>query len=175
MVYETFLQLQAVGELGSSPDDNTGWRINNIPFDISPGSTDSGTYVNQPWPNRAAGDPSWVAYWADLFISSGTAQGMYCQIDGDEGHRTLSIEYFMSFYGASSAYTHFMVILFEDEIGRVVFSYFQTTSQKASTNTAYGTIGVQRPGTGQHNQCPYDLQPREGLTIIWRPSTNQWT
>lgn len=107
------------GVATSNYDDNTGWRINNIPFDvglygvtsrtlivgingwISPGSTDSGTYVNQPLPNSQAGDPSWVAYWADLFISSGTAQGIYYQIDGDEGHRTLSIEFFMSFFGAS--------------------------------------------------------------------------
>ncbi|KAL1592692.1 hypothetical protein SLS60_011108 [Paraconiothyrium brasiliense] len=198
-----------------SYDDTTGLRINNIPFDVglygvtsrtliigingwvSPGTTDSGTYVNEPLPNAAAGDPSWVAYWADLYVTQGTTQGIYYQIDGDEGSRTLSIEYFMSFYGASvcafsslvpfmkfiytneiflqSAYTHFMVTLFEEEVGRVVFSYFQTTSTKASTNSAYGTIGVQRPATGQYNQYSYNVQPQEGLTIEWRPSTNQWT
>jgi hypothetical protein len=68
-----------------------------------------------------------------------------------------------------------MITLFEDEIGRVVFSYFQTTSQKASTNQDYGTIGVQRPGTGQFNQYSYNVQPREVLTIDWRPSSNQFT
>ncbi|KAJ4305945.1 3-oxo-5a-steroid 4- dehydrogenase [Kalmusia sp. IMI 367209] len=106
------------GLASSSYDDTTGWRISNIPFDVglygvtsrtliigingwvSPGTRDSGAYVNQPLPNSAAGDPSWVAYWADLFITSGTQQGIYYQIDGDEGHRTLSIEFFMSFFGS---------------------------------------------------------------------------
>ena len=68
-----------------------------------------------------------------------------------------------------------MITLFEDEIGRVVYSYFQTTNLKATTNQNYGTIGVQRPATGQYNQYSFDAQPREGLTIEWRPSTNQWT
>jgi hypothetical protein len=111
-------------------DDQTGWRINNIPFDVglygvnsrnlivgingwvSPGTTDSGTYVNQPLPNSAAGDPSFVAYWADLFITSGTPQGIYYEISGDEGHRTISIEYFMSFFQRpvrSSIFTHIQI------------------------------------------------------------------
>jgi hypothetical protein len=126
----------------SNLDDGTGWRINNIPFDIglygvtsrtlivglngwvSPGTKDSGVYVNQPLPNNAIGDPSWVAYWADLFITQGTPQGIYYQIDGDEGHRTLSIEYFMSFFGApvrNSKHTDFFIVLTASSVGLYPF------------------------------------------------------
>ncbi|KAK7186057.1 hypothetical protein DPSP01_000665 [Paraphaeosphaeria sporulosa] len=173
-------------------DRDSNDKIPNIPFEVglygvtsrtlivgingyvSPGSRDSGAYTNGSLPNDGADVPSWVPYWSDLYIYSGTAQGIYQQIDGDENHRTLSIEFFMSFYGASSSYTHFMVTLFEEDIGRVVFSYFQTASQKPGGQSNYGTIGVQRPATGEYNQYSFNVQPREGLTIEWRPSTNQW-
>ncbi|KAL5398640.1 hypothetical protein PMIN06_002289 [Paraphaeosphaeria minitans] len=55
-----------------------------------------------------------------------------------------------------------------------VFSYFKTLSQKPGGQSNHGTIGVQRPAIGEYNQYSSNLHSHKGLTVKWRPSTNEW-
>lgn len=77
-------------------------------------------------------------YWDDLFIYSGTSQGIYYGVEGNSPNRSLIFEYYMSHYGQSSQYYHFQVIFYEGLPGVVQYKYFD-----ASDGGVTCTVGVQ--------------------------------
>jgi hypothetical protein len=58
-------------------------------------------------------------YWDDLYIYSGTSQGIYYAAEGTAPNRTLVFEYYTSYFGASNQYYHFQIVFFETAPGVV--------------------------------------------------------
>lgn len=136
-----------------------------------------GSYVNTQLPASALPDTCFVNYWSDLYVYSGTQQGIYYQIDGAVGSRTASFEWYTSTYGNSNGYYHFVSTFYEDNPGAVTYDFFRLTPQIPSTDTAFGTVGVQRYGTSQSAQYSFDnnLPVHQNMQVVYNPASNSFT
>lgn len=74
---------------------------------VSVGNSDFTTYVNTPLPAVGLPDTVFSAYWYDLYVYAGTPQGLYYEVAGEVGSRTVAIEWYTSLYRNSVGYTHF--------------------------------------------------------------------
>jgi len=86
-----------------------------------------------PFPGATA-----LPYWDDLYIYSGTSQGIYYAAEGNAPNRTLIFEYYMSHYTQPTQYYHYQVIFFEGVPGVVQYKYFDASDGGVSC-----TVGVQ--------------------------------
>ena len=77
-------------------------------------------------------------YWNDLYIYSGTSQGIYYGAQGIAPNRNLIFEFYMSHFRQQSQYYHFQVIFLESSPGVIQYKYFQATDGGISC-----AIGVQ--------------------------------
>lgn len=105
-----------------------------------------GDYNNFPLPSYGSlADTAFAVLWDDLYIYSGTEQGIYYQIDGQAPTRTLTIEWYTSHYQAPSEYYHFAMTYHEASPNGVTYDYFQVSDLGGSA-----TVGSQSQ-TGQFN------------------------
>ncbi len=86
-----------------------------------------------PFPGTTA-----LPYWDDLYIYSGTSQGIYYASEGNAPNRTLTFEFYMSHFTQPSQYYHYQVLFFEGAPGIVQYKYFDASDGGVSC-----TVGVQ--------------------------------
>jgi hypothetical protein len=77
-------------------------------------------------------------YWDDLYIYSGTPQGIYYASQGNAPNRTLVFEFYTSHYSQANQYYHFQVLFFEAQPGVVQYRYYDASDGGVSC-----TVGVQ--------------------------------
>ncbi|KAF3907371.1 hypothetical protein ABW21_db0201731 [Orbilia brochopaga] len=79
-----------------------------------------------------------AGFWDDLYIYAGTQQGIYWQVDGSPGSRTLQFEFYTSHYQLPNEYYHF-VMKYKENIENIVeVTYYQVSDTGSSA-----TIGAQ--------------------------------
>lgn len=98
----------------------------------------STAYTSTTLPTNSFGGATVFAFWDDLYIFSGTSQGIYYGIQGTSPNRTLIIEYYLSHYTKPTYYYQFQVSFFEALPGVVQIDYFQDTDAGVTC-----TVGVQ--------------------------------
>lgn len=77
-------------------------------------------------------------FWTDLMIADGEPHGMFYEISGSEGTRTLMVEWYVTHYEHLSNYYHFTVQLEEAKPNIVTFQYYDAVDEGENC-----TIGVQ--------------------------------
>ncbi|KAH6960288.1 hypothetical protein DER45DRAFT_627383 [Fusarium avenaceum] len=111
-------------------------------------SLDTGdrSYTYKPLPARDVSLPAYtlLPFWCDLYIYKGTPQGIYYEITGQAPSRSLCVEWYVSRYGDSTQYYHFLVILEEARPNIVTYKYFEALDKGAQC-----TIGAQGPNGAQ--------------------------
>ena len=98
----------------------------------------STAYTESSLPTGTFGGATVFGYWDDLYIYSGTSQGIYKAVEGNSPNRTAIFEYYTSHFGASNEYYHFQILLYENLPGIVKIIYFDASDGGVSC-----TIGVQ--------------------------------
>jgi hypothetical protein len=78
-----------------------------------------------------------LPFWADLYINQGTSQGLYYEVDGSSPSRTLTFEYYASYYNQSSQYYHFQILFYENRTGAFTFKYFNITDKGVNAVVGY--------------------------------------
>src|ERR1700735_5412936 len=103
-------------------------------------SFDTGTsvYQNAAIPTSLVPSYSVMGLWGDLFIYQGTPQGLYYEVSGETGARTLIFEWYTSRYHNSAEYYHFTMEFFEASPGVIVLKYHDARDQGVLSS-----IGVQ--------------------------------
>jgi hypothetical protein len=84
-----------------------GFSFNNVTVSTNGvlGFGITNSYQPSALPQYAALSPSGYAvapFWADLYITQGTSQGIYYQIDGSSPSRQMTFEYYASYYNQSN-------------------------------------------------------------------------
>jgi hypothetical protein len=104
-------------------------------------------YVNRQLPAES-GQGVLSAYWDDLYIHKGQSQYMDYSVCGPNGNRTVTFDWRMGRYNASSngPLYSWSATFYEDRPSRVFLKYFNTTDQGASA-----TVGIEgrTNGTGK--------------------------
>lgn len=97
------------------------------------------TYTNTDLPSSAIPDITLLGFWDDLYIYAGTQQGIYYQIEGAVGNRSLLFEFYTSAYQRPTEYFHFTMGFFEARPGVAVYKYYDI-----SFNGNSSTVGAQK-------------------------------
>lgn len=79
-------------------------------------------------------------FWTDLMIDLGKPHGVFYEVVGDSGSRSLTVEWYVTRYGALDQYFHFNLLLEEARPNVVTFKYYEALDKGATC-----TIGVQGP------------------------------
>lgn len=98
----------------------------------------STTFINTALPTSAFSGAAVFPHWNDLYFFANTTQGIYYAYQGVAPSRTLTFEYYASYYLQSAEYCHFEVLFFENMPGVVQFIYYESTDGGATAS-----IGVQ--------------------------------
>ncbi|KAF4634236.1 hypothetical protein G7Y89_g3875 [Cudoniella acicularis] len=97
--------------------------------------------IGQVLPSRDGIPPySLFPFWTDLMICEGKPHGIYYEIVGETGARTLTVEWYVTRYGQEDQYFHFNLLLEEARPNVVTFKYYDAVDKGAQC-----TIGVQGP------------------------------
>lgn len=78
-----------------------------------------------------------LPFWADLYINQNTSQGIYNEFDRSSPSRTLTFEYYTSYYNHSSQYYHFQVLFYENRIGSFTLKYYNITDKGVNAVVGY--------------------------------------
>lgn len=100
--------------------------------------TANAEYTNYALPYSSVGATAVLAYWDDTYIYSGTAQGIYYEVAGTTGSRTVTFEFYLSHFQAAGEYYHYLVKFYEDRPGAVTINYLIISDSGSSA-----TVGVQ--------------------------------
>ena len=79
-----------------------------------------------------------MALWDDLYMYDGTPQGLYYQVDGPVGSRTVTFEWYTSFFQQPSRYYHLSAQFSEATPGTVLYRYYQVADSGLGA-----TVGIQ--------------------------------
>ncbi|KAF5672300.1 hypothetical protein FHETE_3798 [Fusarium heterosporum] len=139
-------------------------------------SLDTGdrSYTHKALPCRDGGLPAYtlLPFWCDLYIYKDTPQGIYYEITGQAPSRSLCVEWYVSRYGDSTQYYHFLVVLEEARPNIVTYKYFEALDKGAKC-----TIGAQGPNGAQ--QWSYNqAKALPGVQVVidtWSGSVAQGT
>lgn len=96
------------------------------------------TFTETALPTSAFSGVTVLAYWDDLYIYSGTQQGIYYGVQGNSPNRTLIFEFLTSHYQLPNEYYHFQVAFFEALPNVVQVKYFDVSDGGVTC-----TVGVQ--------------------------------
>ncbi|KAL4925975.1 uncharacterized protein BDV17DRAFT_293957 [Aspergillus undulatus] len=140
-----------------------------ICLDVPPTSSIASVRTGQELPYRnGMAAYSVFPLWKDLKITKGKPHGIYYDVEGEEGNRKLSIEFYVTRYNMEDQYFHFLVIFEEARKNFVTFRYFDVQDQGAE-----GTVGVQGPQ--YHNQFSHNerkISPGLQLVFNTAPAVN---
>lgn len=97
----------------------------------------------------------------DLYIYQGSQQGIYYEIFGETGHRSIVFEIYMSAYQRRTEFYHFSMTFYEDQPGVALFKYYEVSR---SGNSAH--VGAQKWSAGK-SLIYSALQPKihPGLSV----------
>ncbi|KAM0342919.1 hypothetical protein ACHAPU_009123 [Fusarium lateritium] len=127
-------------------------------------SLDTGdrSYTYKALPYRDGGLPTHtlLPFWCDLYIYKDTPQGIYYEITGQAPSRSLCVEWYVSRYGDSTQYYHFLVILEEARPNIVTYKYFEALDQGSKC-----TIGSQGP-TGAQQWSYNQAKALPGVQVV---------
>lgn len=139
-----------------------------------PGSSNNGGYdytnYQLPYTTTSFGDAALFGLWDDLYVYYGTNQGIYYDVTGAVGSRTVLFEFYTSAYGRSNEYYHFTITMYENNPGVAVYKYYDVYSSGYSA-----TVGAQKRG-GNFVQYSYNqaiITP--GLMLTVNTNTNTIT
>lgn len=105
-------------------------------LDEATNALESGT--GKELPSREGIPPyTMFPFWTDLMIAQDKPHGIYYEIVGNDGARTLTIEWYVTRYGAEEQYFHFNLLLEEARLNVVTFKYYEALDKGATC-----TIGV---------------------------------
>lgn len=79
-----------------------------------------------------------MGFWDDLYIYSGTSQGVYYGTTGSSPNRSFVFEFYTAKYSSSTQYNHFQIVFYESLPNIVSYLYYQVADGGSSA-----TIGVQ--------------------------------
>lgn len=79
-----------------------------------------------------------MPFWADLFITDCTPQGIYYEVDGDAPNRELTFEYYTSKYDEGAEFFHFLVKFQENDPNAFTINYLDVSDLGTSA-----TVGAQ--------------------------------
>ncbi|KAF3924433.1 hypothetical protein AA313_de0208043 [Arthrobotrys entomopaga] len=107
--------------------------------------------------------------WDDLYIYFGTQQGIYYQIDGAPGSRSVSFEFYTSAYQRSTEFYHFLMRYDEATPNVMTFRYFQVFGGGVSA-----TIGAQSRSQNLFVEWSFDTanSVTDGQTLVLNTITN---
>ncbi|KAF3939223.1 hypothetical protein ABW19_dt0209688 [Dactylella cylindrospora] len=101
-----------------------------------------------------------LPFWSDLVVNAGTKQGVFYEITGSPGSRTVTLEFLASAYLSTTTDYHFTVAFSEAAPNKVTFKYYQIA------DSAYGTVAVQHFSAGDVLQFSrYGSSVVPGLTV----------
>ncbi|CAD0109424.1 unnamed protein product [Aureobasidium uvarum] len=83
-------------------------------------------------------------FYEDLYIYKGTQQGIYYEVSGSAPHRQTVFEFYVSSYGDSTQYYHFLMKFAEDKPNIVTYQYLSV-----SDKGQYAAVGVRSTNLNQ--------------------------
>ncbi|OJD39059.1 carbohydrate-binding-like protein [Diplodia corticola] len=100
-------------------------------------------YTNQPLPysTNSFGNAALFGLWDDLYVYRGTNQGIYYDVTGAVGDRTVVFEFYTSAYSRSTEFYHFTITMTESNPGVAVYRYYDVYQSGYSA-----TVGAQKRG-----------------------------
>lgn len=145
---------------------------------VSVSGDQSSNYYNVQLPTGNLVDNAFIAYWSDLFVYAGTAQGLFYTVYGSAPNRRVAFEWYTSVYRDPTGYYHFVATMQEEAPGRVTYDYYEINPRPGTTNEGVlGTVGVQRNSQGRSAQFSYNnnapIYP--GLRVTYDPNSNSFS
>ncbi|KAK0644898.1 hypothetical protein DIS24_g8457 [Lasiodiplodia hormozganensis] len=127
-------------------------------------------YTNQPLPYSTSsfGSAALFGLWDDLYVYYGTNQGIYYDVTGAVGSRTVLFEFYTSAFSRSNEYYHFTITMTENNPGVAVYRYYDVYQSGYSA-----TVGAQKRG-GQSVQYSFNqavITPGLMLTVDTNTNT----
>ncbi|KAJ9629704.1 hypothetical protein H2203_002085 [Taxawa tesnikishii (nom. ined.)] len=100
-------------------------------------------YQNEGLPSSQLPDITFAPLWDDLKLWSGedSKQGIFYDISGDIGSRTVTFEYYIGTYNDATDISHFTMTFYEDRQGVVDYKYYEVNGNGDSV-----TVGAQQSG-----------------------------
>jgi len=105
---------------------------------VNPAIRQSTSGRNGPIPDSSFPSVSSFIFWDDLAINKGTNQGIFYELSGTPGARSIKVEYVMGKFGVPHEKYHFQWSYSQTQPGRVVYKYFEVSDSGRSA-----TIGIQ--------------------------------
>ncbi|KAK6000506.1 hypothetical protein QM012_003752 [Aureobasidium pullulans] len=153
-----------------------GYNFTNVTVSVNGvlGFGITNSYWPSSLPQYSTLSPSCYAlmpFWADLYIYQGTAQGIYYEVDGTLPSRTLTFEYYASYYQQSNKCYHFQVLFFENNTGSFTFKRFNITDSGANAVIWY----QRRPKSKYKQYSSKQAVITNGLRVDYTYSTDTFT
>lgn len=79
-----------------------------------------------------------LGLWSDLYIYQGTPQGIYYEVTGEVGARTIVFEWYCSQFHQPTQYYHFTMAFYEGRPGAVTTKYYDVLDKGSQA-----VVGVQ--------------------------------
>ncbi|KAL4946455.1 hypothetical protein BDV06DRAFT_218385 [Aspergillus oleicola] len=133
-----------------------------ICLDTPPTASIASVRTGQNLPYRDSMAPyTLFPLWKDLKITAGKPHGIYYDVEGEEGNRELTIEFYVTRYNMEDQYFHFLVVFEESRPGVVTYRYYDVQDGGAE-----GTVGVQGPR--EYNQFSHnESKISRGLQLVF--------
>ncbi|EKG12540.1 hypothetical protein MPH_10340 [Macrophomina phaseolina MS6] len=98
-------------------------------------------YVNYqlPYTTTSFGDAALFGLWDDLYVYYGTNQGIYYDVTGTVGSRTVVFEFYTSAFVRPTEFYHFTITMYENNPGVAVYKYYDVYQSGYSA-----TVGAQK-------------------------------
>ncbi|KAJ9643531.1 hypothetical protein H2199_004210 [Coniosporium tulheliwenetii] len=106
---------------------------------------------SEQYPERAVPSMSIFPFWTDLYMRAGYPHGIFYEILGDIGSRSITFEYYATRYNDEEGYYHFTVAFYENIPGVIDLKYYEMGS-----NSSAGTVGVQNRDAGKWLQFSHN-------------------
>ena len=78
-----------------------------------------------------------LPFWADLYITANTSQNVLYQIDGTSPSRTVTFEYYTSYYNQANQYYHFQILFYENRANSFTYRYYNITDSGINAVVGY--------------------------------------
>ena len=95
-------------------------------------------YANAALPQYAIDSTGVFPFWDDLFISLGTPQGIFYEVDGTAPSRSVTFEWYTSHYNNETYYAHFLISFWESMPNVTTIDYLNITDSGSGA-----TVGIE--------------------------------
>lgn len=77
-----------------------------------------------------------MGFWSDLYLYQNTPQGIYYEVAGEVGARTITFEWYCSHFRQPDQYYHFTMAFFEGRPGAVTLKYYDVLDKGSQAAVA---------------------------------------